>query len=141
MELANVMVALGGDTGNTVPKSNVTPAEVAVLIAIHGEDAVFDIRILKEKTDVKPRDMVARLREMYPAKDEDGNPIIDQVYPGRTPLVHKSFEDLDLPEEHYVATDRAAPKAKTQRKSGSRVKPPADASTTKANGGNNSVLD
>ena len=44
MQLANVMVKLGGDNNNIVPKAGVTPAEILVLRHIHGPDCVIDIR-------------------------------------------------------------------------------------------------
>lgn len=44
METANVLVRLGGDLGNAVPKIGVTPAEILVLKHIHGSDAVVDVR-------------------------------------------------------------------------------------------------
>ena len=43
MRLYNCLLALAGDTGNTVPKANITAAEIALLQAIHGSDAVTDI--------------------------------------------------------------------------------------------------
>jgi hypothetical protein len=44
MQLANVLVRLNGELGNSVPKVGVTPAEILVLQHIHGTDAVVDIR-------------------------------------------------------------------------------------------------
>lgn len=109
MQLANIMVALAGDKGNTVPKNRVTPAETAVLLTIHGEGAVFDINILDEELERSARDTVADLRERYKARNEDGDVIVDLVYPGRTPQVHMTFADLELDESCYVATGRATP--------------------------------
>lgn len=45
MEIATCEVRLLGDLANSVPKSGVTPAEAAVLKAIHGEDAVVRVAI------------------------------------------------------------------------------------------------
>lgn len=115
MQLANIMVALAGDKGNTVPKNRVTPAETAVLLTIHGEGAVFDINILDEELERSARDTVADLRERYKARNEDGDVIVDLVYPGRTPQVHMTFADLELDESCYVATGRATPSAATAK--------------------------
>lgn len=115
MQLANIMVALAGDKGNTVPKNRVTPAETAVLLTIHGEGAVFDIDILDEELERSARDTVADLRERYKARNEDGDVIVDLVYPGRTPQVHMTFADLELDESCYVATGRATPSAATAK--------------------------
>ena len=40
MQTANVLLALGGKRGESVPKYGVTPAEVVVLQQLHGQDAV-----------------------------------------------------------------------------------------------------
>ena len=45
MQLATCLLSLGGDAGNTVPKYDVTPSEVAVLRVIHGDEAVKEIRV------------------------------------------------------------------------------------------------
>ena len=45
MEIANCEVRLLGDLANSVPKSGVTPAEAAVLQAIHGADSVVRVEI------------------------------------------------------------------------------------------------
>lgn len=44
MELCDVTVRLGGSVQHTVPKSEVTPAEILLLKHIHGGDSVIDIR-------------------------------------------------------------------------------------------------
>ena len=116
MQTANVLVALGGDRGNSVPKTGVTVAEIAVLMAIHGGDAVYDIRPLDEESDIGVRDEIARLRETYPAKDEDGKSIVEGVYPGRNPMVHRDFTDLDLPEDLFATESRVTPKPKAKGK-------------------------
>lgn len=106
MELADVLVALGGDKGNTVPK-RVTAAEILVLRQIHGDDAVFDIRPA-DHSEIRPREELARLRGEYGgAKDQNGDALIERVYPGANPPVPTTLDDLELPEEFYAATKRA----------------------------------
>lgn len=123
MELANCLVALGGDRDNTVPKYNVTPAEVAVLCAIHGADAVFDIEPLENEISVNPREEVERLARLYPAKDDEGALIVAKVYPGVTPVLHQSFADLGLPTDFYKAVERQKPKDAPKRPKAPPAKP------------------
>ena len=53
LQTANVVLALGGDARNTVPKYAVTAAEVAVLRMIHGDAAVFDVARIAEPLTVR----------------------------------------------------------------------------------------
>lgn len=111
MQTVNALVALNGDRNNTVPKYNLTVPEVAVLGAIHGEDAVFDI-VPVDDIEVSNRDEITRLRNAYVARDDDGTPIIDHVYPGRAPVLHTDMEDLGLDETLFKAETRVSPKSK-----------------------------
>ena len=109
MELATVLLALGGDRNNTVPKYRVTPAEIAVLAAIHGGDAVFDIVPLGETEAISFRDERERLFRLYPAKNEDNKPIVLEVYPGTSPILHTTIESLGLDETLFKPTEHAKP--------------------------------
>lgn len=110
MEIADVMVALGGDKGNTVPKYGVSVSEVAVLRAIHGDDAVFDIKPTGERA-VSNRDELERLRLTYGgAKDGEGNSILGQMFPGAAARVFQTFDELDLPEFLLLPTQRVSTK-------------------------------
>jgi hypothetical protein len=109
MELANILLALGGDRNNTVPKYRVTPAEIAVLSAIHGVDAVFDIIPTGETEAISFRDERERLLRNYQAKNDDGNLIVLQVYPGTAPVLHTSIESLGLDESLFKPTEHAKP--------------------------------
>lgn len=131
MQQANALLALNGNRGNSVPKFNVTPAEVAVLTAIHGGDAVYDIEPLETETTISHREEFARLAEAYPAKDEDGNPILRVVYPGAAPVLHETFDDLQLDPSAYKPVTRAAPKAAV--KTGRAKKAPAPVAPKPAN--------
>lgn len=44
MQECNVVLRLGGSLLHTVPMTGVTPAEIVCLQAIHGDDAVVDIK-------------------------------------------------------------------------------------------------
>lgn len=132
MKQANIMLAIGGGRDNTIQKYGVTAGEIAVLRAIHGEDAVFDI----EPTDTdatddngsprKNRQELARLKALYgKASDGNGAPIVEGLYPGAAARVFEGFDELDLPEDYFKATGRVkaaaranatatAPKLKTK---------------------------
>lgn len=111
-ELANVLVALGGDRRNVVPKVAVTAPEIAVLCAIHGEDAVHDIQPLDDTVERTAKTERERLLMQYPAKGSEGDLVVMTVYPGVTPLMHDTLESLGLGDELYKAVERAKPKAK-----------------------------
>jgi hypothetical protein len=125
MQTANVLLALGGQRGNSVPKYGITAAEIAVLMAIHGVDAVYDITPLEAEVDRSSRDEKARLFELYPARDEDGKFVVEAVYPGNAPVVHQDLTDLGLPEELFATTERvrATPKAKKPVKTAQKPRP------------------
>lgn len=123
MELANCLVALNGDRGNTVPKYEVTPAEIAVLCAIHGLDAVFDIEPTGGDVKRSTRDELERLLRLYPAKDEDNNLVVRKVYAGASPVMHQTIEDLGLPEESFKTLERVTAKASPKK---AKAKPAAE---------------
>lgn len=112
MQTANAFVALGGDQLNTVPVFGVTAAEIAVLRAIHGDDAVHDIEPLDD-IDRKNRDELARLRDKY--KTENARKVMDSLYPGAAARVFEDIDELDLPEELFKR-GAPAPKAKVSAK-------------------------
>jgi hypothetical protein len=116
MQTANILLALGGDAGNTVPKFQVTAAEIAILRAIHGDEAVFDIEPIEEEIEVSRRDELARLNQVYgTAKIDDGSgnkvSVVHALYPGAAAPVFTSLDDLEIPENFYKATQRTKPLA------------------------------
>lgn len=117
MQTANVFVAIGGDKRNTVPKYGVTAAEVAVLRLIHGDDAVFDIEITGEVQRTH-RQEIGRLTEAYGRQEGErrSSPAVAELFPGAAARVFETFDELEIPEELYIATGRktAAP-AKTKK--------------------------
>ena len=124
MELANILLALGGDRNNTVPKYNVTPAEMAVLAAIHGADAVFDIVPTGETVARSFRDERDRLVQLYPAKDEDNNLVVGVVYPGSSPVLHTTIESLGFSDTLFKPTEHAKPAAGKKPTKAKAVEPP-----------------
>lgn len=110
MQTATIMLALGGDQGNTIQKYGITPAEVAVLMRIHGDGAVFDI---KPGGNVKrsSREELARLRETYTRNTPNGNvaPEVDALFPGVAARVFETFDEMGLDGSLYAAKERVKP--------------------------------
>jgi hypothetical protein len=69
MQQLNALVALTGDRNNMVYKVDLTPAEILLLQALHGADAVAQI---EPTGDLKrePQEEVDRLKELYPLHRE-----------------------------------------------------------------------
>jgi hypothetical protein len=96
-ETANIMVALGGDIGMTVPKRNVTAAEIAVLQTIHGNDAILNI----EPSGVVKRTMRverARLDQVYSseAKRKEQQCPVAAIFPGAAARLFQNIDELHL---------------------------------------------
>lgn len=106
MQLANVLVSLGGDHGNTVSKFQVTAAEIAVLRAIHGDDAVNDV---EPRGDIvrSHREERGRLLSIYgAAKTPDHKPIVESMFPGVAARVFETLDELGLDESMFKAVTR-----------------------------------
>jgi hypothetical protein len=117
MQKATILLSLGGDSGNQVQKYDVTPSEVAVLRAIHGDQSVSDIEPTgeaksldnpgKARTD---REDLARLRQEYgAAKDVNNTSIFETLFPGVGARGISSFSDLGLDKSLYKAKERVDP--------------------------------
>lgn len=123
MDYVNLQVAIGGDTGNTVPKFNVPVSEIPVLMAIHGPDALFDfepVDPVEDAEDLSSAEELQRLRSIYGhVTDGDGENILRQVYPGAGAQVVTSLDALDIPEGAFKTLERVSakkPAKKTARK-------------------------
>ena len=136
MQTANILLAIGGDRGNTVPKSRVSAAEIALLRAIHGDEAVFDIEPLdlpavdEEGEVLTNRDELQRLKRVYQAAKIDGKLVVELLYPGAAARVFETLDELGLPEEYFkpvahAKTIQEAPKAKAKAKSKAAEPAPA----------------
>lgn len=130
MQQAKCLVALGGiRPGTSVPKT-VTAAEAAVLMAIHGAGAVYDIEPLDEDSPRSQAEEIARLRRIYGNRNSDGVRVIDNVYPGRNPDLHEGFDELGLTEDQFKATGRVAPKPSKPKSSSKKKAPPPPVTDT-----------
>lgn len=111
MQTANIILSLGGDSGNQVPKYGVTAAEIAVLQAIHGNDAVADIEPLGD-VQRSHRDERARLLAIYGRmRDQRDVSPVSILFPGVAARVFETLAELDLDESFFKATGRVAAKA------------------------------
>lgn len=109
MQIANVMVAIGGDTGNIVPKYRVTAAEIAVLQAIHGEDSVFDVEPLGTIRTTNKEEL-RRLHEVYAGTNGEQSVAVSTLFPGAAARVFENLDELDIPDEFYKAKERLTAK-------------------------------
>lgn len=97
MQYARCFVQLSGDLGTQIAKAPVTPAEIVLLRAIHGPDAISRVELLGGVNDKKPHaEEMARLREHYTAMTEDGVPVIDKVFPGHAPQLPTTFIEIGI---------------------------------------------
>jgi hypothetical protein len=110
MQLLNVLLALGGDSGNQVPKFEVTPAEIALLRAIHGEDAISDIQVIGEVARTSRQER-ARLDEIYARQQPDGSRRsreLDALFPGVAARLFETIDEIDdLSDDMFKPTARA----------------------------------
>lgn len=107
MQLANVTVAIAGDTGNTVQKFGVTASEIAILRVIHGEDAVTDIEIVGSDKMRSNRVERERLALIYGAtKDENNNSYFAILFPGAAARMFVEVAELELPDTFFKAATR-----------------------------------
>jgi hypothetical protein len=128
MQTAHVLVHLAGDSGNTVPKRDVTAAEIAVLRAIHGAESVQEVAPAGD-IDRPNREELSRLRQIYGKARREDCPV-ESLFPGAAARVFEDLAELELPEPFYKAVTRAEAPAPTARKTparkGSTAKPAAD---------------
>lgn len=105
MQTANILLALGGDAGNTVPKRGVTAAEIAVLLAIHGNESVTEIEPVGTVARAS-REERHRLMLTYPARDHDDKSIVEGLFPGVAARVFDTIDELGIDESFFKATGR-----------------------------------
>lgn len=109
MQTANVMVALGGDKGTTVPKYGVTISEIAVLQAIHGNDSVFDIEPTGD-VERSSREEIARLHDTYSRPSVNGKPegAVADLFPGIAARAFRNWDEIEIDAEFFKPLSRAA---------------------------------
>lgn len=115
MQFANIMLALGGDSGTIVPKTEVSASEIAVLRLIHGNDSVTDVEPVTPKDEEKrkrtSREEIRRLNEVYGRSriqthnGGEASPV-QALFPGAAAQAIKNLDELDIPKEFYKAKSR-----------------------------------
>lgn len=117
MHLLNCLLNIGGDKRNSVPLVHVTPAEIAVLRVMHGDEAVEDIELVAETTR-SSRAELARLRLKYGRREAGGAheaKAVDALFPGAAARVYDTIQELDLPDIFYKAIARSVTPSRTAR--------------------------
>lgn len=108
MQIANIILDLGGDSRNSIPMYAVTAAEAAVLRVIHGDQSVHDIDITGTVARTH-RQEIGRLTEKYSRQQADGRlgaPAVASLFPGAAARVFETYNELELPEDAFVARER-----------------------------------
>lgn len=95
MQYVNCDVFLSGNRNHCVPKARVSVAEVVVLKALHGADAVTNIRHAGERR-ANAKEEVARLCQVYASRAEE---IRQSIFPGANPSVPVSLRDIGVEAE------------------------------------------
>src|SRR5215813_6763116 len=97
MQLASCSVNLAGDLRHVVFKDRVTIAEIIVLRAIHGQDAVRNIKAISGRSGHMIGNVAEkeRLIDIY-GRSKDGLALIEQLFPGYDPRMPSSLKDLGI---------------------------------------------
>ena len=116
MQHCSCFVFLGGELTSSVWKADVTVAEIALLRAIHGDDAITTI-VPTYKATVKAGEELDRLRALYGSSNvsKEGKRLVDDIYPGRAPQLPTTLADIDVDaveEDEPVAKAKPAKAAK-----------------------------
>lgn len=102
MQICSATIRLAGSVQNTVFRNNLTPAEILILQAIHGGDAVIDILPI-EKVERTQHAEWDRLTGLY---DRSGGPdtpdgkedvsIVSRLFPGAVKRLPVSLSEIGL---------------------------------------------
>jgi hypothetical protein len=92
MQICNCLVALSGNIRNVTYKHEVTPAEVIVLRAIHGEHSVTEI-VPKGHVDRSSAGEKLRLCQHYNRENKFD---VDKLYPGVGAQIPNTFKDAGI---------------------------------------------
>ena len=103
MQECNITLRLNGSLQHTIAKEHVTPAEIQVLRALHGQDAVVDV-IPTKMTKRGHRQEFDRLSELYGrANGGDGlnsndptKNLVASLFPGANPVLPIHLKDIGM---------------------------------------------
>lgn len=102
MDYLTCEVRLGGNVQNTVMRRDVTPAEIEVLRAKHGADAIVNIEVTHSDDN---NDSPVSLREKLIARY---GKVVYELFPGARPNIPVTAEEVGVVEV------KAKPKAKAK---------------------------
>jgi len=119
MQIVNCTVSIGGDRNHTVPRANVTVAEVEVLRALHGSDAASGINPVWKNEGITASGELDRLRRIYrrnvPGPSDSGSKnIVDVVFPGRKPTLPFTLSDIGVEEPADTTNTKAGANTNTK---------------------------
>jgi hypothetical protein len=99
VKLYSTKVRLGGSVMHEIRKDDVTPAEIAILRILHGNDAVLEITATGD-TDRDDEEELDRLRAAYDeglnAIEPRGSVTVDRLF-GMAPLPDSIRNEVEMP--------------------------------------------
>jgi len=111
MQLCNLEVRLNDSPGHTVPKFDVTPAEIQVLQAIHGPSAIVGIQPVRMDKRAQSFEW-ERLNSLYgkPSEglaDAGNGDLLQKLFPGANKRLPITLKDIGL--GHLLNPGAASP--------------------------------
>ena len=114
MDYLKCEVRLGGNVQNTVMRRDVTPAEIEVLRAKHGADAIVNIEVThSDDSDDSPVSLREKLIARY-------GKVVYELFPGARPNIPVTAEEVGVVEV------KAKPKAKAKAEPAIEPEPKAE---------------
>lgn len=130
MQICSATIRLAGSVQNTVFRNDITPAEILVLQAIHGGDAVIDILPI-EKIERSQNAEWDRLTSRY---DRSGGPdtpdgkedvsIVSRLFPGAVKRLPVTLSEIGL-EANEAPESAPEPEETPKRRGGRKAAEPA----------------
>lgn len=113
MQISSATIRLAGSLNNTVRKENLTPAEIVVLQALHGQDAIIDV--LHERDERRSHnDEYERLSAIYSPNTNLSTPdgerpdIMQKLFPGAVKKLPTNLIEIGMGEVANMAITVAA---------------------------------
>lgn len=95
MQKAKCTVRIAGSMLHTVKKKDVTPGQLVVLRAVHGNDAVVDLELQREGFATKDK-FLEQEREFERLCNEYGEEQVRACWPGHTPVIPTTFSEINV---------------------------------------------
>lgn len=115
MQLCDLTLRHGGSLLSSVPKTNVTPAEILILQALHGSDACVDIRPTKfDKKKVQSQEWERlsydydRASGMVSTPGEESTSVMRRLFPGAMHKLPTTLKEIGLGHLLSAASIKAA---------------------------------